>query len=385
MLSKKIKINSALTETAIAFDPQIQLGGYSNQSWKIPEGIELESDYAILKFYAPTAKSVAVRRYYSEGPLTELTPGDDGIWTLKIPSQGERYSPLFFEVDGVYVLNPMSEIAWSHGHPINIIDFPHKGNDYYMCKDVPHGTVARDIYYSEICNCYKGCEVYTPPGYNTGEGKDYPVLYLQHGFGENESGWTHLGKINFIMDNLLAQGKAVPCIIVMNNGMVQTQNGNGTRHWDAMKLESVLVNECIPFIDSHYRTETDKWHRAMAGLSMGSMQTSVTTLSHPELFGYAGIFSGFLGKLPGIGDDDNSHFLALDDKKALFENYKLFFRCMGDEDDFIGQFNDECKMLREKGLAPGDWEAHKEVIYQGHHDWNVWRQSARDFLELVFK
>ncbi|MDR0987077.1 MAG: hypothetical protein LBL98_05235 [Ruminococcus sp.] len=385
MLSKKIKINSALTETAIAFDPQIQLGGYSNESWKVPEGTTLETDHAILKFYAPTAKTVAVRRFWSEGPLTDLTKGEDGIWTLKLDSEGERYSPLFFEVDGVYVLNPMSEIGWSHGHPINYIDFPHKGNDYYMCKDVPHGTVAREIYYSTICNCYKGCEVYTPPGYNTGEYERLPVLYLQHGFGENESSWVHLGKVNFIMDNLLAEGKAKPCIIVMNNGMVQTQYGNGTRKWDAMKLMPMLVEECIPFIDSHYRTLTDKWNRAMAGLSMGSMQTSVTTLTNPELFGYAGIFSGFLKKLPGIGDDDNSHLNAFDDKDKLFENYRLFFRCMGDKDEFFAQFKDECEIMKEKGLAPGAWGAHKEIIYEGHHDWNVWRQSVRDFLELVFK
>jgi enterochelin esterase-like enzyme len=385
MLSKVIKINPALTETAIAFDPQIQLGGYSNESWKVPEGIELGENAATLKFYAPTAKTVAVRRYFSEGPRIELIKGEDGIWTLELKSDGERYSPLFFEVDGVYVLNPMSEIAWSHGHPINIIDFPHKGNDYYMCKDVPHGTVARDIYYSKICNCYKGCLVYTPPGYSGGEYSDLPVLYLQHGFGENESSWTHLGKVNFIMDNLLAKGSANPCIIVMNNGMVQTQNGNGTRKWDAMKLPEVLVKECIPYIESHYRTATDKWSRAMAGLSMGSMQTSVTTLTNPDLFGYVGIFSGFLGKLPGIGDDDNSHFAAFDDKEKLFKDYKLFFRCMGDKDEFFGQFNNESEMLKEKGVAPEAWEAHKEVIYSGHHDWNVWRQSVRDFLELVFK
>ncbi|MDR0904008.1 MAG: hypothetical protein LBM59_05190 [Ruminococcus sp.] len=384
MLSKRIKINPALTETAIAFDPQIQLGGYSNKSWKIPEGIELLENSAILKFYAPTAKTVAVRRYWSEGPLTELAKGDDGIWTLPLDSEGERYSPLFFEVDGVYVLNPMSEICWSHGHPINYIDFPHKGNDYYMCKDVPHGTVQRDIYYSKICNCYKGCEVYTPPGYNNGEYSELPVLYLQHGFGENETGWVHQGKVNFIMDNLLAKGKVKPCIIVMNNGMVQTQNGNGTRKWDAMTLPSVLVNECIPFIDSHYRTATDKWHRAMAGLSMGSMQTSVTTLTYPEFFGYVGIFSGFLGKLAEICDD-NSHFSSFDNKEKLFSDYKLFFRCMGDKDDFMEQYNEESEMLREKGLSADTWGAYKEVIYSGYHDWNVWRQSIRDFLELIFK
>jgi enterochelin esterase family protein len=383
MLSEKFKINAALTETANAFDPQMRVGGFDNKVWKMPEGIELFEDKAVLKFYAPDAKTVNVRRFYSEGPLTEMKKGDNGIWTLDIACES-GYQGLFFEVDGVYVLNPMAPIAWSQSHPINYIDFP--GNDdYYLLKDVPHGTVARDMYYSNVCGCYKGCQVYTPPGYQNGEYKDLPVLYLQHGFGENEMGWTHLGKVNFIMDNLIAEGKAEPCIIVMNNGMTQKPDENGKRHWDAMLLEPMLINDCIPFIESHYRTATDKWHRAMAGLSMGSMQTSVTTLSHPELFGYVGIFSGFLSKLPGIGDGQNEHLKTLEDKDKLFDHFKVFFRCMGDKDEFFGQFKAECDMLKEKGLSAGEWSAHIEKIYDGYHDWNVWRPCVRDFLTMVFK
>ncbi|MDR0943326.1 MAG: enterochelin esterase [Ruminococcus sp.] len=387
MLSESFKINAALTETAIAFDPQMKVGGYDNKIWKTPEGIELFPDHAVLKFYAPDAKTVNVRRFYSEGPLTPMNKNEKGIWTAEIPAEKGGYSGLFFEVDGVYALNPMAPITWSQSHPINYIDFP-GSDDFYLLKDVPHGTVSRDIFYSNVCGCYKGCEVYTPPGYQNaknGNYKDLPVLYLQHGFGENEMGWTHLGKVNFIMDNLIAEGKAEPCIIVMNNGMTQKLESNGHRHWDAMLLEPMLINDCIPFIDSHYRTATDKWHRAMAGLSMGSMQTSITTLSHPELFGYVGIFSGFLKKLAGLGDNQNDHLKTLDDKEKLFEHFKVFFRCMGDKDEFFGQFTSDSELLREKGLQTGEWAAHIEKVYDGYHDWNVWRPCVRDFLTMIFK
>jgi enterochelin esterase-like enzyme len=187
------------------------------------------------------------------------------------------------------------------------------------------------------------------------------------------------------MDNLLAEGKAEPCIIVMNNGMVQTEKENGSRSWEALTIERMLLDDCIPYIESNYRVATDKWHRAMAGLSMGSMQTSVVTLSNPQLFGYAGIFSGFMGKLVGPSKGENTHFAILDNKPKLFESFKLFLRCMGDVDQYFGQFKDESDMLQEKGLAPGQWKAHKVNIYPGGHDWNVWRPSVRDFLSLVFK
>jgi enterochelin esterase-like enzyme len=386
MLSNKFRVNAALSETADAFDPQLPLTGIFGTDKPIPAGIELlDGGKALLKFNAPAAKSVIVHRGVSDGPVTELQKQPDGVWTAILDSNGEKYATLFYEVDGVYVLNPMSPIGWSHAHPINIINFPQDGIDYYLLRDVRHGAVARDYYYSKTCGCFKSCLVYTPPGYNKGEGEDLPVLYLQHGYGENETSWVHLGKVNWIMDNLLAEGRAEPCIIVMNNGMVQTEHENGSRSWDALTIERLLLDDCIPYIESNYRAASDKWRRALAGLSMGSMQTSVVTLSHPDVFGYAGIFSGFLGKLAGLGNPENNHFAAFDDKPKLFESYKLFFRSIGDSDNYIGQYNAETAMLKEKGLAPEQWKAYKEIIYPGGHDWNVWRPSVRDFLSLVFK
>jgi enterochelin esterase-like enzyme len=381
-----MKLNAALTETVTAFDPQMPLGGPMNGNHTVPAAMEMVGEGKLLvRFEAPEAKTVAFMRYYNGGPTTEMEKGEDGVWSAVIDCQGEGYSAIFFLVDGVYVLNPMGDFAWSQSHPINYIDIPGEGREYYLCNDTPHGTIARDVYYSKTCGCMKGCVVYTPPGYNKGEYNDLPVLYLQHGYGENETSWTHLGKVNWIMDNLIAEKAAVPMIIVMNNGMVQTAAEDGGRTWNPLTMERMLIDDCIPYIEANYRVATDKWSRAMAGLSMGSMQTSVITLKNPDLFGYAGIFSGFLGMLGGITDVNNEHFAAFEDKDKLFANYKLFFRCMGNQDEFFHVFKEEGKMLAEKGLSPAEWTAHKETIYDGFHDWNVWRPCVRDFLKLVFK
>jgi len=386
MLTNKLHVNAALHETVTAFDPQLPMGYDFFGGPIIPPSIEfIKTNLAILRFYAPNAKSVAVRLGYSEGEKVELEKQQDGVWTASLDGEKTKYLALFFEVDGVYVLNPMAPIGWSHCHPINFIDFPNENGDYYLLKDVPHGTVTQDYYFSKTCGCFKSCLVYTPPDYTLGKWDNLPVLYLQHGYGENETSWVHLGKVNWIMDNLLAEGKAEPCIIVMNNGMTQTEQSDGSRNWVPLTIEKLLLDDCIPYIEKHYRVSSDKWRRAMAGLSMGSMQTSVITLNHPDLFGYAGIFSGFLGMLGNEPNARNDHFKAFEDKQKLFKSYKLFFRSIGDEDQYISQFNNESIMLKSNNLSPKEWTAHKETIYSGGHDWNVWRQSVKDFLELVFK
>lgn len=385
-MKKEVGLNAALTETADAFDPQLPVGGVFGKDKVIPQGVEILADgNAIVRYHAPGAKSVIVRTGFSEGPVTALEKQPDGVWNAVLTRGEDKYTALFFEVDGTYAINPMAPIGWSHAHPINIINFPGEGIDYYMLRDVPHGTVARDYFYSKAYGCWKSCLVYTPPGYTMGKGNDLPVLYLQHGYGENETSWVHLGKVNWIMDNLLAENHAVPCIIVMNNGMVQACNEDGGRDWNALRIEDLLLKDCIPFIENNYRAATGKWRRAMAGLSMGSMQTSVVTLKHPDLFGYAGIFSGFLGKINAHGDEDNEHFTAFNNKEKLLGDYRLFFRCMGDRDHLDAQFKRESAMLKDKGLSPSEWLAHREVIYAGGHDWNVWRPCVRDFLSLVFK
>ena len=187
------------------------------------------------------------------------------------------------------------------------------------------------------------------------------------------------------MDNLLADGMAKPFIIVMNNGMVQTVQ-DGVRVFDSLSIAGLLVNDCIPFIDSTYRTLSDKEHRAMAGLSMGSFQTSMVTLSHPELFSYAGVFSGLVQPLSNsAGRSDGKYLNILHDKETFEKSFKLFFRACGDT-DFVAldRFLSDRALLEQLHLDPPNCKVHIEKMYHGEHEWNVWRECLRDFAQLIF-
>ena len=204
-----------------------------------------------------------------------------------------------------------------------------------------------------------------------GKGRPLPILYLQHGLGENETGWVHQGRINFIMDNLLAQGRVRPMRIVMGNGMVQMHGGISTS-----AFPRVLVQDLIPYAESAYPTMKGKWNRAVAGLSMGSMHASAASMTHPELFGYVGLFSGFLRML---WENEQPHLKALDDPEAFARNYRVFFRAMGERDEFFSVFEEDDRLLASKGVQV------MRKVYAGKHEWQVWRECARDFLPLLFQ
>ena len=227
----------------------------------------------------------------------------------------------------------------------------------------------------------KSCLVYTPAGYMKDDTQTYPVLYLQHGTGENEKCWVHQGRANFILDNLIAEGKMPPCVVVMNNGMVQREQ-EGLRVLETNAITRLLLEDCIPYIQSHYRVRTDKWSRAMAGLSMGSMQTSMVTLGHPDLFGYAGVFSGLCGRAENrpvhagpvlleragrqgeIPADSRCSSAAAATRTILpWTALKRTGNCSG-----------------RRAWPPRTAPAHVEKIYHGEHEWNVWRMCLRDFL-----
>ena len=262
-----------------------------------------------------------------------------------------------------------------------------ENEDFYAIKDVPHGSVRREYFFSEVTGEWESCIVYTPYAYETETDQEFPVLYLQHGHGENEVGWTASGKVNFILDNLIAEGKAVPMVIVMSNGMVQTVNENGERIVDFKLFEKQLLTDIIPYIEQKFRVGKTKEMRAMAGLSMGSLQTSITGFNHPEYFSSLGIFSGFVtdmiqGSLldqVDRGASDNEHLKILDDPKAFTETFKVYFRAMGNVDPFWEHFEHDDKMLQEKGISQ------IRKVYFGAHDWNVWRMCIRDFAQLIFR
>ena len=302
------------------------------------------------------------------------------LWEVKLPLEpGFYYAALY--VDSVEIVSPYLPIGYGYSRPCNYLEI---GPAMEACrlKDVLHGSIRHEYFYSEVTGQTESCLVYAPPGYDRDQLR-LPVLYLQHGHGENEQCWVHQGRVNFIMDNLIAAGKAEPCIVVMNNGMVQ-KNENGVRVLDQTRIERLLLEDCIPFIESHYRVRTDKWSRAMAGLSMGSMQTSIVTMKHPDMFGYAGVFSGFVGPFNKT-NAENSYIQLLDDREKFTQSFRVFFRACGDEDLVaLERFEADRALFEEKGLAPAENSIHVEKMYPGEHEWNVWRMCLRDFAQYLF-
>ena len=255
-----------------------------------------------------------------------------------------------------------------------------EGFHYYqlnMLKNVPQGQMREMYYYSEVNDAMRHCFVYTPAEYDRNPDKRYPVLYLQHGGGENEYGWPEQGKTAHIMDNLIAAGKAVPFIIVMDNGSWSRPAGsrgagNGLPSNWADNFMNTLIKDIIPMIDSNFRTIADREHRAMAGLSMGGMQTRAITLAHPEMFSSLGIFSG--GTITLEEAEKSEGFIEGND--LVFVSYgsrEVENRRQGDPADDVAE-------LKAAGL-----NAHYYVSPQTAHEWQSWRRSLYQFAQLLWK
>ncbi|MBR5344854.1 MAG: hypothetical protein IK127_03430 [Clostridia bacterium] len=332
------------------------------------QGFEILPDGKVtVRVKAPNAKEVALDQFGNLHPLARVS---DEMWEGTV-DLGRGFQYFFLKVDGADVLCPYLPIGYGCCRPMNFLDIPVPGEDEWGdIEGVPHGGVTRYLYPSSVTGKHEVCLVYTPANYDPA--KKYPVLYLQHGYGENETGWVHQGHVARIADRLLAKGEMQEMIIVMGNGMVQ---GDSMRQ-GRMLFPQVLLTDLIPFIESRYPVLTDKWHRAMAGLSMGSFQTSLTTLTHPELFGYAGIFSGFLRAIHG---GDNAHLAIMEDKEKFNESFRVFYRAMGTEDQFFQTFADDDEMLKDKGL-----NIIRET-FPGGHDWGVWRRCIHSFLPRIFR
>ena len=233
----------------------------------------------------------------------DLTKDENGVWIGESAPQDEGFHYYQLNIDGASVPDPGSLYFYGAGRWGSGIEIPAKDQDFYALKNVAHGQVRELLYFSKSNNSMRRCFVYTPPEYDKDLTKRYPVLYLQHGGGEDETGWSNQGMANLIMDNLIAEGKAKPFIIVMDNGSWRMPEGarppRGERPAGPWPPEGwadgfikTMLEDIIPMIDANFRTLADQAHRAMAGLSMGGMQTRAITLANPDVFSHVGIFSG---------------------------------------------------------------------------------------------
>jgi enterochelin esterase-like enzyme len=342
---------------------------------------------ATFQLRAPDAQKVQVQVYHGR---YDMTRGAAGVWSVTTPPLIPGFHYYSLAVDGVAVNDPGSHTFFGTSIDSSGIEVPEKWVDYYSYKDVPHGDVRIHPYFSKITGQWRRCFIYTPPGYDRKANARYPVLYLQHGSGEDETGWTFQGRANLILDNLIAEKKAVPMIIVMDNGYAskpgseQTQGGGQPgRGAGSSAFTEVMISEIIPMVDSNFRTVADRKHRAMAGLSMGGNQTFQVTIPNLDKFAYIGSFSGTMNGLSTNALDPATAFNgSFKDGKRFNTQVKLLWIGMGTEepDPFpaaIGAFR---AMLEKAGIhyvffsSPGT-----------AHEWLTWRRDLNDFAPRLFR
>ena len=327
---------------------------------------------------APDAQNVELN---ISGVKFPMTKDANGVWTGDSTPQDQGNHYYGMVVDGADVPDPNGSFIFGSGAWRNQVEIPADDQDFYALKDVPHGQVREIHYFGKTSNKQRRCFVYTPPDYDKDVARRFPVLYLQHGYNENETGWSHQGRAGFILDNLIAKGKAKPFIIVMENGDINVRPGfvphgappaSGTRKgrgpFDFGPFEHALLEDVIPFVDSHFRTLADQPHRAMAGLSMGGMQARAIAPTHLDVFSHIGIFSG-----GSIATNDIS------DLSAFKQKVKLVFVSYGSrENGAAGRAN--VAELKAAGINSVFYESPNTA-----HEWQTWRRSLHEFAPLLFK
>lgn len=354
---------------------------------------------------APEANSVKLD---IGGVKYEMKKDANGVWTGESAPQDEGFHYYQLNIDGASVPDPGSKYYYGASRWGSGIDIPAADEDFYTVKNVPQGSVNEVYYYSSVTQQMRHGYIYLPAEYYANPTKKFPVLYLQHGMGENETGWGAQGKTGIIMDNLIAAGKAVPFIIFMDNGLNARKPGEqpmgfggprpggqrpqgGARPAGGQRprmsgadfakmarrmggaFEEVLIKDIIPMVEKNYRVIADADHRAMAGLSMGGMQTHGITLNNPKTFAYVGIFSGGT-----IGADE---LTDIPDFKAT--NKVLFMSAGGKEK---GMAEGEGSVINAaEGLKKIGINAHSYISPETAHEWQTWRRSLYQFAQLLFK
>ena len=319
------------------------------------------------KVKAPEARKVQI----DLGKLYDLTRNDAGEWCVTTDPLTPGFHYYFLVIDGVRVADPASESFYGCSMMSSGFEIPYPdGDSRFYLADVPHGDVRMKRYYSNTSGDWRRVFVYCPPGYDTSAQK-YPVLYLQHGGGEDERGWSTQGRTDIIMDNLIAGGKAVPMVIVMADG-------------NTPDFEKELIDDVIPLVEKNFRVRTDRESRALAGLSMGGIQTLNAGLPNLDRFAYLGVFSsGWWAKPTSFGgahDTDRYYDMLRKNKDDYNRDLKVFWLSMGGKEDIAYE---NCRIMRERLDDIGIRYDYYET--PGGHTWPVWRESLYQFAPLLFR
>lgn len=334
------------------------------------------------QFSAPSAQSVTLQL----GRDYPMTKGERGLWTVTTDPLAVGFHYYSINIGGIAATDPTTHTFYGTSKFSSAVEVPESEADaafYTPRKDVPQGAVRSVRFYSDACREWRRMYVYTPAGYEQEPETRYPVLYLQHGGGEDETGWIFQGRADVILDNLIASGKAKPMIVVMNSGYASKPDSQDS--FDA--FEQMMTEDVIPFVDSRYRTIADRSSRAVAGLSWGAKQAYDLALGYPEMFSAVGGFSGIIvvGEFnvgnPGIMDKSQrktAYDGIFKDSRKFNRDFSVLFISSGQAEGQL--LKDMSKTLRKDGIRNTYYESQDTA-----HEWLTWRRSLYNFAQLLFK
>ena len=334
------------------------------------EGFAWDEDGSVsITALCPQAAQVVMRVGNADTPMRRQA---DGQWHASLSGVLPGIHACSFLADGIPYINPLMPVGYMGFGISNYFDLPESRSDDCLMHDIPHGSVRLEHYASAVAARTQTCLVYTPPSYEQEQAR-YPVLYLQHGGGENEQAWLWYGKINYICDSLIARGVIPPLLVVMNCGYVFTGAADEAPSYGS--VGDMLARDCIPFIDAHFRTVPSRHARAVAGSSMGAFQANAFGMKHHALAAHIGLLSGELSEC-GYGYR-MSHAFA--DPQAFRECFDTLLVAYGrDEQPACDRWKQACSQYRQAGV---------DVLFQeypGGHEWRVWRRAVADFLRICF-
>ena len=392
MMMKTTRIMLAVMLTALVCT-QVTAQGFQRETF--PEGSYspvtnvnrsgyprvLKDNSVMFRVNAPQAQQVQIDLC---GTKYDMQKSESGVWTVTTKPQVPGFHYYFLIVDGVSTADPASQSFFGCSRWSSAIEIKEEGMDDFEVKNVAHGEVRTVYYYSKVDEEWRPLMIYTPANYNAVKAP-LPVVYIQHGGGEDHRGWMEQGRTAQMMDNLIAAGKARPMVIVSSNSNVRSRNGGfgGGYSWEGMQaFRKELLENIIPFVEKNYKVRKDRKGRAMCGLSMGGGQSFYIGLRDPEVFANVGVFStGMFGGIQGASNFDLEKEVPgiLTDTHTFNKNFDVFFMTCGEQDPRIEYTRNIVKQMGNKGVEV------RFNSYPGDHEWQVWRKSLYEFVQYLFR